>query len=88
MHEDAQENLRAELGRYYEQEKQQIIRTFEGELDELKAAIKAGDLVECADALADLQYVLSGAVLEFGLHRRFKAIFDELDQTFAEMSGY
>jgi len=51
------------------------------ELNELKAAIEANDLVEVADALADLQYVLSGAVLEFGLHRRFKAIFDEVQRS-------
>ena len=36
------------------------------ELDELREAINNNDIVEVADALADLQYVLSGAVLEFG----------------------
>merc|ERR1712139_724120 len=51
------------------------------ELNELKDAIQNNDLVEAADALADLQYVLSGAVLEFGLHRRFKAIFDEVQRS-------
>lgn len=51
------------------------------ELNELKAAIEAGDLVECADALADLQYVLSGAVLEFGMQGRFKALFDEVHRS-------
>ena len=35
------------------------------ELNELKQAIEDNDLVEIADALCDLQYVLSGAVLEF-----------------------
>mmetsp|Transcript_87000 Transcript_87000/g.243932 ORF Transcript_87000/g.243932 Transcript_87000/m.243932 type:complete len:400 (+) Transcript_87000:61-1260(+) len=51
------------------------------ELDELKTAIVANDLVECADAFADLQYVLSGAVLEFGMHRCFKDIFDEVHRS-------
>ena len=37
------------------------------ELNELKEAIEDNDLVEVADALCDLQYVLSGAILEFGL---------------------
>ena len=37
------------------------------ELEELEAAIKDNDIVEIADALCDIQYVLSGAVLEFGL---------------------
>ena len=51
------------------------------ELDELKAAIEAKDLVEIADALCDLQYVLSGAVLEFGLGEKFKALFDEVQRS-------
>jgi predicted HAD superfamily Cof-like phosphohydrolase len=36
------------------------------EVQELKDAIAQNDLVEVADALADIQYVLSGAILEFG----------------------
>ena len=42
------------------------------ELQELEDAIKENDLIEVADALADIQYVLSGAVLEFGMASRFK----------------
>ncbi len=37
------------------------------ELDELKEALAAGDLVEVIDALGDLQYVLDGAFQAFGL---------------------
>ena len=37
------------------------------ELDELKEAILDGNLVEIADALVDLQYVVNGAFCEFGL---------------------
>ncbi|PPK86508.1 phosphoribosyl-ATP pyrophosphohydrolase [Neolewinella xylanilytica] len=51
------------------------------ELEELQQAIEDEDLVEVADALADLQYVLSGAVLEFGLGDKFKAIFDEVHRS-------
>ena len=50
------------------------------ELDELKTAILENDIVGVADALSDLQYVLSGAVLEFGLASRFKALFDEVQR--------
>jgi len=51
------------------------------ELKEFEAAIEAGDLVEAADALADLQYVLSGAILEFGLGDAFKSLFDEVHRS-------
>lgn len=51
------------------------------ELNELKEAVKDKDLVEIADALCDIQYVLSGAVLEFGLKDKFKDLFDEVQRS-------
>lgn len=51
------------------------------ELNELSEAIKNGDIVEVADALCDLQYVLSGAVLEFGLGDKFKKLFNEVQRS-------
>jgi len=51
------------------------------ELKELQEAIDNNDLVEVADALCDIQYVLSGAVLEFGLGDKFKALFDEVQRS-------
>ena len=51
------------------------------ELNELKEAIGDQDLVEIADALCDLQYVLSGAVLEFGLGDQFPALFEEVQRS-------
>lgn len=51
------------------------------ELKELQKAIEDKDIVEVADALCDLQYVLSGAVLEFGLGEKFKALFDEVQRS-------
>ncbi len=51
------------------------------ELKELEEAIAQKDLVEIADALCDIQYVLSGAVLEFGLGEKFKALFDEVQRS-------
>ena len=51
------------------------------ELNELKEAIAEGNLTEIADALADLQYVLSGAILEFGLKDRFDDIFAEVQRS-------
>ena len=51
------------------------------ELTELEDAIQAGDLVAVADAFCDLQYVLSGAILEFGLGNKFKDLFDEVQRS-------
>ena len=51
------------------------------ELEELKEAIANNDLVEVADALCDLQYVLSGAILEFGLGEQFEALFSEVHRS-------
>jgi len=51
------------------------------ELSELEDAIQAGDLVAVADAFCDLQYVLSGAILEFGLGDKFKDLFDEVQRS-------
>ncbi len=51
------------------------------ELEELKEAVKENDIVEVADALCDLQYVLSGAILEFGLKDKFAALFDEVQRS-------
>ncbi len=51
------------------------------ELRELEEAIANNDLVEAADAFADLQYVLSGAILEFGLGERFKGLFEEVHRS-------
>jgi predicted HAD superfamily Cof-like phosphohydrolase len=53
----------------------------EEELNELKAAIDAGDIVEVADALADLQYVLAGSVHEFGLGTHFARILDDVHRS-------
>jgi len=51
------------------------------ELNELKEAITHNDIVEIADALCDIQYVLSGAVLEFGMGEKFRDLFDEVQRS-------
>jgi len=51
------------------------------ELKELEVAILEKDIVAVADAFCDLQYVLSGAILEFGLGDKFKALFDEVQRS-------
>src|ERR1700742_5233933 len=51
------------------------------ELKELQQAVNDDNLTEVADALCDLQYVLSGAILEFGLGEKFKELFDEVQRS-------
>jgi predicted HAD superfamily Cof-like phosphohydrolase len=51
------------------------------EVRELEQAIADRDLTEIADALCDIQYVLSGAILEFGLADKFKALFEEVQRS-------
>lgn len=57
------------------------VALLEEELAEFKKAIADRDLTEIADALCDLQYVLSGAVLEFGLGEKFVDLFDEVQRS-------
>jgi predicted HAD superfamily Cof-like phosphohydrolase len=51
------------------------------ELKELESAIMDRDIVEVADALCDIQYVLSGAILEFGLAEKFNELFTEVQRS-------
>lgn len=57
------------------------INLLQEELDELKEAIREKDITAVADALSDLQYVLSGAILEFGLGHKFKELFEEVQRS-------
>lgn len=50
----------------------------EEEVRELREAVAAGDLVEVLDALCDIQYVLDGNFLEFGLHAQKAKAFAEV----------
>lgn len=51
------------------------------EVSELAEAIQMKDIIGIADALADIQYVLSGAILEFGLQDKFPALFMEVQRS-------
>jgi predicted HAD superfamily Cof-like phosphohydrolase len=57
------------------------ISLIQEELGELEEAVKNKDIVEVADALCDIQYVLSGAILEFGLGEKFRDLFEEVQRS-------
>ncbi len=51
------------------------------EVEELQEALEAGDMVEVLDALTDIQYVLDGAYLSFGLQHVKTAAFEEVQRS-------
>ncbi len=57
------------------------ITLLQEELDELKEATENNDLVEIADALADIQYLLFGTVLMYGMRDKFEQIFEEVHRS-------
>lgn len=50
----------------------------EEELTELGDSILANDIVEVADAICDLLFVVYGAANEFGLNSKLEALFNEV----------
>lgn len=64
-----------------EKTRQLRINLLAEELDELKEALSDGDVVETLDALIDLQYVLDGAFLSFGLQDVKGVAFDEVHRS-------
>lgn len=57
------------------------INLMQEELDEIKEAIDNNDLVEVADGLCDLMYVLCGTIHEFGLGDKFNELFNEVQRS-------
>lgn len=57
---------------------QMRLAILEEEVAELRTAVEAGDLIEVLDALCDIQYVLDGTFLEFGLHGFKQEAMDEV----------
>lgn len=57
------------------------INLLQEELDELKEALENDDMVETLDALIDLQYVLDGAFLSFGMQDVKEAAFNEVHRS-------
>ena len=64
-----------------EQTKSLRINLLQEELDELKEALESDDMVETLDALIDLQYVLDGAFLSFGLQNVKMVAFNEVHRS-------
>ena len=57
-------------------------RLMQEELDEYKDALEEGDLVEVADAIVDMQYILDGLKVKHGISGAcFRELFDEVHKS-------
>lgn len=51
------------------------------ENEEYLQAVQENDLVEIADALGDMLYILCGTIIEHGLQDKIEAVFDEIQRS-------
>lgn len=51
------------------------------ENEEYLEAANADDLVEVADALGDMLYILCGTIIEHGLQHKIEEVFDEIQKS-------
>jgi len=51
------------------------------ENEEYLEAAKNNDLVEVADALGDMLYILCGTILEHGMQHKIEEVFDEIQRS-------
>jgi predicted HAD superfamily Cof-like phosphohydrolase len=51
------------------------------ENEEYLDAVRNNDLIEIADALGDMMYILCGTIIEHGLQDKMEAIFDEIQNS-------
>ncbi len=56
-------------------------RLMQEENDEYLDAAKRGDLVEIADALGDMLYILCGTILSHGMQDVIEEVFDEIQRS-------
>jgi predicted HAD superfamily Cof-like phosphohydrolase len=51
------------------------------ENEEYWEAVQNNDLIEIADALGDMMYILCGTIIEHGLQHKIEEIFDEIQRS-------
>jgi predicted HAD superfamily Cof-like phosphohydrolase len=69
---------RADLG-----ESKKILRynLMKEENEEYLEAVQNNDLIEIADALGDMMYILCGTIIEHGLQHKIEEVFDEIQRS-------
>ena len=59
------------------------------ENEEYQEAANNDDLVEVADALGDMLYILCGTIIEHGLQHKIDEVFDEIQNSnMSKLGGY
>lgn len=56
-------------------------RLMDEENEEYLAAANNNDLVEVADALGDMLYILCGTIIEHGLQHKIEEVFEEIQRS-------
>lgn len=51
------------------------------ENEEYLEAVQNNDIIEVADALGDMLYILCGTILEHGLQHKIEEVFDEIQRS-------
>ena len=72
------DSVKADLG-----EKTNVLRynLMKEENEEYLEAVRNDDIVEIADALGDMLYILCGTILEHGLQHKIESVFDEIQRS-------
>ncbi|WP_291275572.1 nucleoside triphosphate pyrophosphohydrolase family protein [Flavobacterium sp.] len=72
------EELKASLG---EQKNLLRFNLMKEENEEYLEAVQNNDIVEIADALGDMLYILCGTILEHGLQYKIEEVFEEIQRS-------
>ena len=51
------------------------------ENEEYLEAVQNNDIIEIADALGDMMYILCGTIIEHGLQHKIEEVFDEIQRS-------
>lgn len=70
--------MKADLGKLKNELRFNLMKE---ENEEYLEAVKNNDIVEIADALGDMLYILCGTILEHGLQDKIEAVFDEIQRS-------
>lgn len=70
--------MKADLGKLKNELRFNLMKE---ENEEYLEAVQNNDLVEIADALGDMLYILCGTILEHGLAHKIEAVFDEIQRS-------